>query len=85
MKKFLLLSLVFSAMLILSGCGGFDDKSPTETPETPVVPVDPVDPTDPITKGIGTYNDSAVSGISYVCGTESGVTDEEGTFTFDVN
>ena len=36
------------------------------------------------TSGVGTYVDSAVSGISYICGEEKGVTDENGQFTFEV-
>ena len=34
--------------------------------------------------GKGTYIDSAVSGISYICGEEKGVTDENGQFKFEV-
>jgi len=30
------------------------------------------------------YVDSAVSGLHYVCGTQSGTTDDDGSFTFDV-
>ena len=33
--------------------------------------------------GTGFYIDSAVSGIKYVCGTENGVTDKDGTFTYE--
>ena len=36
------------------------------------------------TVGKGTYIDSAVSGISYICGEERGVTDENGQFSFEV-
>jgi hypothetical protein len=36
------------------------------------------------TVGKGTYIDSAVSGISYICGKEKGITDENGQFTFEV-
>ena len=36
------------------------------------------------TVGKGTYIDSAVSGISYICGEETGVTDENGQFSFEV-
>lgn len=36
------------------------------------------------TTGTGYYIDSAVSGVSYTCGTQSGVTGEDGSFTFDV-
>ncbi len=33
--------------------------------------------------GTGYYIDSAVSGVSYVCGNESGVTGEDGSFVFE--
>ncbi len=33
--------------------------------------------------GIGYYIDSAVSGVSYVCGNESGITGEDGSFVFE--
>jgi hypothetical protein len=36
------------------------------------------------TVGNGTYIDSAVSGVSYICGKEKGVTDKDGRFTFEV-
>lgn len=33
--------------------------------------------------GTGTYVDSAVEGVTYSCGTQSGVTDKNGTFHFE--
>jgi hypothetical protein len=39
---------------------------------------------DSVTTGTATYLDSAVSGIHYVCGSQSGETDENGSFTFEV-
>ncbi|WP_373031144.1 immunoglobulin-like domain-containing protein [Sulfurovum sp.] len=68
MNKIVSFGLVIGAMLSLVGCGG----SSTTTSS------------DVVAKGVGTYNDSAVSGVSYTCGTEIGVTDENGTFTFDI-
>ena len=35
--------------------------------------------------GTGYYVDSAVAGVNYVCGTESGITDKKGKFTFEEN
>ena len=37
-----------------------------------------------VATGTGTYVDSAVAGVSYTCGGQSGVTDENGSFTFEV-
>ena len=37
------------------------------------------------TVGTGYYVDSAIAGVDYVCGTESGTTDVEGKFTFENN
>lgn len=34
--------------------------------------------------GVGYYIDSAVSGVNYSCGTQSGLTDSDGMFRFDV-
>lgn len=33
--------------------------------------------------GTGYYKDSAIAGVDYVCGTETGKTDKEGKFTFE--
>ena len=35
--------------------------------------------------GTGVYVDSVIQGADYVCGTQTGVTDETGKFTFEVN
>ena len=37
------------------------------------------------TTGTGVYVDSAVKGVDYVCGSQTGITDVTGKFTFDVN
>ncbi|HIP59409.1 MAG TPA: hypothetical protein EYH01_03155, partial [Campylobacterales bacterium] len=36
-----------------------------------------------IETGVGYYEDSAVSGVSYVCGSKEGLTGENGSFTFE--
>ena len=38
-----------------------------------------------VTTGTGFYVDSAIEGVDYVCGTESGVTDVRGKFIFEQN
>jgi len=38
---------------------------------------------DPTTTGTGYYIDSAVSGVDYVCGSQSGKTGSDGSFTFE--
>ena len=70
MKKIISFGLVIGAMISLVGCGGGSSSS--------TLPTAPA-------KGVGTYNDSAVNGVSYTCGTETGVTDENGTFVYDIN
>lgn len=74
MKQRKSLVLMLSGMMLLSACGG-GGSSASSTTETD----------SGIEKGTGAYIDSAVSGISYVCGTEEGVTGEDGSFTYDVN
>lgn len=67
-RKILNLAAFITAGLILFGCGGGSSSSTDETPST----------------GTAYYVDSAVSGISYECGSESGTTGENGEFTFEV-
>ncbi len=65
---------IVTATLLLVGCGG---GSSTSTPSTPAN-----NGTDKkIEKGY--YIDSAIKGVNYQCGNESGITDENGTFTFE--
>ena len=83
MNKLTIGSIV-TATLLLVGCGSTgstdsstasslsDSSTPTNTPTNNGV--------QPIVKGY--YVDSAVEGIHYQCGNESGTTDENGTFTF---
>lgn len=68
-------SLLLVGMLVFVGCGGSDSSSTvTETTDESSVE-----------KGTGTYIDSVVSGVSYVCGTEEGITGDDGSFTYDLN
>ena len=63
-KKLALATFVAAA---LTGCGGDDDSSPSESAPSKVT---------------AQFIDSAVSGLDYVCDTdETGMTDEEGYFT----
>jgi YVTN family beta-propeller protein len=56
--------------LILVGCGG-SSSSTTEIQTA--------------STGVGFYVDAAVKGAEYVCGSERGLTDAKGKFTFEVN
>jgi hypothetical protein len=68
--KLLSSSLALSVVLALTGCGGGDDSSSSSTASS--------------STGTGYYLDSAVAGVDYVCGTQSGTTDAAGAFTFQV-
>ena len=71
-KTSLVISSVVVAALSLVGCDswvvGSEDNTPTQRGTT---------------TGTGYYVDSAVSGINYTCGSQSGITDKDGKFTFD--
>ena len=69
MKKTITTSLVLSAILALAGCGGGSD-SITSTADT-------------VNTGTAYYLDSAIEGVAYSCGSQSGVTDSEGKFVFE--
>jgi len=60
-------------ILGINGCGGGNSSAST-TPATPTT-----------NKSVGTgyYVDSAVSGINYKCGSQEGITDANGAFTFE--
>lgn len=62
------LAIVASAALLV-GCGGGSSNDDTTTP---------------VETATGYYVDSAVSGVSYTCGSQSGLTQDNGAFTFDV-
>ncbi len=59
--------LVIASLSILNACGGGGSSSSSDSPAT----------------GTAYYVDSAVSGIDYECGSVSGVTGENGEFTFE--
>ena len=70
--KILSSSLALSVVFALTGCGGgsgSDGGSSTNASSA---------------TGTGYYLDSAVSGVNYVCGSQKGITDTNGTFTFQV-
>ena len=70
MKKSITLSSIAIASLLLVGCGGGgSNSSPSATPSI----------------GTGYYVDAAVQGVDYVCGSQSGITDVDGKFTFEQN
>ena len=64
-------SLVISSMaaigLALTGCGGGGGGGSTSSTQT----------------GTGYYVDSAVAGVNYTCGSQTGTTDKDGKFTFE--
>lgn len=61
------------------------DDIKTDTPKTPETPDTGDLDNDPKEGDIGTgfYVDSAIEGVQYDCGSESGITDSNGTFTFE--
>ena len=69
MKRYLSSGLALSVILALTGCGGGSDDS------TPAAAT---------TTGTGYYVDSAVEGINYTCGSQSGITDAAGMFKFAI-
>ncbi len=64
-------SLIISSMAVitlsLAGCGGGGSST---TPQT-------------ATTDTGYYVDSAVAGVNYICGSQTGTTDKDGKFTFE--
>ncbi|SFV55069.1 hypothetical protein MNB_SV-12-302 [hydrothermal vent metagenome] len=74
MRKIILSSAL--ALLLLNGCGGgssSDNNGESSANGT----------TNLKTTGTGYYVDSAVEGVDYLCGSQSGTTDENGTFIFE--
>ena len=67
-KTSLVISSVAVIALSLAGCGGGSGSS--TTPQT-------------ATTGTGYYVDSAVAGVNYTCGSQTGTTDKDGKFTFE--
>jgi len=58
------------AAILLTGCGGGSDTTTTTTSTAPKI------------QFTGFLYDSAVSGVSYVCGDQSGITGVDGSFNF---
>jgi hypothetical protein len=69
MKKSISYSLALSAILAITGCGGSDDTTDEIANST--------------NTATGYYLDSAVSGAEFSCGSQVGVTDTDGKFTFE--
>ncbi len=82
-KKIISIGLALGAVLMINGCGGSDSDvialPSTGNTDDPVVTV-----AEAPTTGVAYYIDSAVAGINYTCGAESGITDADGAFTFEV-
>ena len=76
-KKIITPLFLALAMSVMTGCGGGGDTAVSASGTgSPVV-------TASIPIGTGTYVDEAVSGVRYECGSETGVTDEKGSFRFE--
>ncbi len=73
MNKKIVLSFI-GALALFSGCGGSSGKSDGGSSNSPG---------DSVSIGTGYYIDSAVAGVEYKCGKESGVTASDGKFTFE--
>ena len=77
MKEIILSSVV--ALFILNGCGDSTSTSTTDNGGENLLN----ETTEAKKIGTGYYVDSPVKGIDYLCGSESGTTDINGTFTFE--
>jgi len=97
MKRLFSSTLALVAILALSSCGGgssdpiantdvLDNNQPiSETStEMPTSEIPASETTEAVTTGIGYYVDSPISGVAYQCGTQSGMTGEDGSFVFDI-
>jgi len=80
MREIILSSIV--ALFVLNGCGGGDSSSNSTSPSGNNLVEDTNENTSK-KLGTGYYIDAAVEGVDYVCGSETGMTDIEGTFTFE--
>ena len=78
---------IVTATLLLVGCGSDGNSSSSKSSL--------IDSSTPATSGVenpvvaqkigkGYYVDSAIEGVTYLCGSESGITDENGTFNFEI-
>jgi len=75
MKKLVVGSIV-TATLLLVGCGSGSSSNNNNGNSIDT-------PTNTQKIGTGYYVDDAVNGVDYKCGSQEGVTDENGTFTFE--
>ena len=84
MREIILSSIV--ALLVLNGCGG-SSSSDSTVPSTNNLVEDTTESgsetVDTKKLGKGYYIDSAIEGVDYVCGSETGITDVNGTFIFE--
>ncbi len=85
MKKLVVGSIV-TATLLLVGCGGGSSNDNSKSDGTTTSPV--ASSTDNVSAnaekiGKGYYVDDAVEGVDFKCGTQEGITDKNGTFTFE--
>jgi len=67
-KTSLMISGMAITLLALTGCGGGSDSSTTQQTTA---------------TGTGYYVDSAVAGVNYICGSQTGITDKDGKFIFE--
>lgn len=77
-KKIVSIGAMIGVMFMFIGCGGGSDDA------VPTAPTTTAPASSPIATGIAYYVDSAVSGVNYTCGSQKGITDADGGFTFEV-
>ena len=72
-KRLITYSLVTLSLLAVSlvGCSGGSDSEDNDSSKE-------------ASTGTGYYVDSAVAGVDFLCGTQKGITDTEGKFTFEL-
>lgn len=76
-------ALLFATLsVILAACGGGSDSGQNDSPSSSTEATDVTDETDQDDTLIGRFVDSAVIGMSYETQTQSGTTDENGSFNY---
>ncbi len=73
LKKIVTTSIVVSTMLTFIACSGGDTNNVSENSSNEIA-----------TTGTAYYIDSAVAGVNYTCGEQSGITGANGSFTFEI-